>query len=161
MLPLMKEILLRTSTRFSSLPAERSSRTTTLSPRRTSSSTVLEPIKPAPPVTTYRIRAILRALSISRRTVVERGGNVSGFSKTRQNASGNLKQRSQENSSYDSVVYDENQRARFSKRSKPQERYEPPNCCSACRDFRCTLWRGCVCMVACGRPEQNRGSFQS
>src|ERR1043166_1200987 len=53
--PLIKEILLRTSARFSSFPAERSSRTTTLAPRRTSSSTVLEPMKPAPPVTTYRI----------------------------------------------------------------------------------------------------------
>src|SRR5581483_5232600 len=55
-LPLMKEILLRTSARFSSLPAERSSRTTTLWPRRMSSSTVFEPMKPAPQVTTKRMR---------------------------------------------------------------------------------------------------------
>src|SRR5260221_485344 len=59
MLPLIKVILLRISARFSSLPEERSSSTTTLCPRRTSSSTVFEPIKPAPPVTTKRIPAIL------------------------------------------------------------------------------------------------------
>src|ERR1700674_1408033 len=59
MLPLINEILLRDSAKFSSLPEERSSRTTTLSPRRTSSSTVFEPIKPAPPVTKKRMRKIL------------------------------------------------------------------------------------------------------
>src|SRR5258708_5364624 len=59
MLPLIKGILLRISARFSSLPEERSSSTTTLCPRRTSSSPVFKPIKPAPPVTTKRIPAIL------------------------------------------------------------------------------------------------------
>src|SRR5579859_2605695 len=111
MLPLMKEILLRISARFSSLPAERSSSTTTLSPRRTSSSTVLEPIKPAPPVTTYLIQTILCLLKASQY-----------FRKTCENAFGTLtpqglqlqtlkpgKSAPRKTGSRDNVVYDEKQ----------------------------------------------------
>ena len=69
-LPLMKVILLRISARLSSLPDERSSRTTTLWPRLTSSSTVFEPMKPAPPVTRYRIQEILLATATAQRPTI-------------------------------------------------------------------------------------------
>src|SRR6266436_10376979 len=119
MLPLMKEILLRISARLSSLPAERSSRTTTLSPRRTSSSTVLEPINPAPPVTTYRIRSFLRAsFAIPPSEPVGPLEHAESFLKTRENASGNLKQRSLGVDSRDTVVYDESPFCRISNRDQ-------------------------------------------
>src|SRR5579863_1864445 len=116
MLPLMKEILLRISARFSSLPAERSSSATTLSPRRTSSSTVLEPIKPAPPVTTYRIRAILsaqgcinfRALPQDARKRFWYPDN-SGFVSTNPETRKPGKSAASKTGSHDNVVYDERQ----------------------------------------------------
>ena len=51
MSPTISLILSLTSSRFSSRPVERLSRTVTSSPLATSSLTIWEPMKPAPPVT--------------------------------------------------------------------------------------------------------------
>src|SRR5215470_15589496 len=135
--PLMKEILLRDSARLSSLPAERSSRTTTLSPRRTSSSTVLDPMKPAPPVTTYRIRAVLQ-LRTGRVTRVKFLAVCARRYCTMKAAL-----------------------ARFCGTERVQEKHEPPSSGGAGNFSGRDLRRSRVCVAARGRAEQDHSEFHT